>query len=67
MNAPLLGLFGNDDKSPSPARCRRSKAELDRLGKDYEFHSYDGAVMASWTGQELLSASRPRMMPGAGS
>lgn len=40
---PLLGLFGNDDRSPSPEQVDQHEAELKRLGKDYEFHRYDGA------------------------
>ena len=43
LSAPLLGLFGNDDSHPSPAQVDQHEAELKRLGKDYEFHRYDGA------------------------
>jgi carboxymethylenebutenolidase len=43
LAAPLLGLFGNDDRHPTPAQVDRHEAELDRLGKDYEFYRYDGA------------------------
>ena len=43
LNAPLLGIFGNDDKNPSPEQVDRHEEELKRLGKDYEFHRYDGA------------------------
>ncbi len=43
LKAPLLGLFGNDDKSPSPDQVDRHEAVLKKLGKDYEFHRYDGA------------------------
>ena len=43
LNAPLLGLFGNDDQYPTPALVDQHEAELKRLGKDYEFHRYDGA------------------------
>ncbi len=43
LHAPLLGLFGNDDKYPTPALVDQHEAELKRLGKDYEFHRYDGA------------------------
>jgi carboxymethylenebutenolidase len=44
LTAPLLGLFGNDDKYPTPELVDRHEAELKRLGKDYEFHRYDGAT-----------------------
>lgn len=43
LNVPLLGLFGNDDTGPSPDQVNQHEAELKRLGKDYEFHRYDGA------------------------
>jgi len=44
LNVPLLGLFGNDDQFPTPALVDQHEAELKRLGKDYEFHRYDGAT-----------------------
>ena len=40
---PLLGIFGNEDRAPSPEQVDRHEAELKRLGKTYEFHRYDGA------------------------
>ncbi len=43
LGAPLLGLFGNDDKSPAPAQVDRHEAELKKHAKRYEFHRYDGA------------------------
>jgi len=43
LACPLLGIFGNDDKNPSPAAVDRLEAELNRYGKTYEFHRYDGA------------------------
>ena len=43
LSAPLLGLFGNDDRYPTPEQVDQHEAELRRLGKDYEFHRYDGA------------------------
>ena len=43
LNIPLLGLFGNDDQNPTPEAVDTLEAELKRLGKDYEFHRYDGA------------------------
>jgi carboxymethylenebutenolidase len=43
LNAPLLGLFGNDDQNPSPAAVDQHEALLKQHGKDYEFHRYDGA------------------------
>ncbi len=43
MHCPLLGLFGAEDANPSPADMRQLDAELTRLGKLHEFHSYPGA------------------------
>jgi len=43
LSCPLLGLFGNDDKSPSPEQVNQHEAELEKHGKNYEFHRYDGA------------------------
>lgn len=40
---PLLGLFGNDDRAPSPEQVNQHEAALKAAGKDYEFHRYDGA------------------------
>ncbi|MDQ3809024.1 MAG: dienelactone hydrolase family protein [Chloroflexota bacterium] len=43
LNAPLLGLFGNDDQSPSPEQVHEHEQALKQHGKRYEFHRYDGA------------------------
>jgi carboxymethylenebutenolidase len=43
LSCPLLGLFGNDDQSPTPQQVDLHEEELRRHGKDYEFHRYDGA------------------------
>ena len=43
MHCPLLGLFGAEDANPSPTDMRQLDAELTRLGKLHEFHSYPGA------------------------
>jgi carboxymethylenebutenolidase len=40
---PLLGLFGNDDRAPSPEQVNAHEAALQAAGKDYAFHRYDGA------------------------
>ncbi len=40
---PLLGLFGNEDRAPSPEQVDQHEAELKKHGKAYEFHRYDGA------------------------
>jgi carboxymethylenebutenolidase len=43
LKAPLLGIFGNEDKNPSPEAVNKLEAELKKHGKNYEFHRYDGA------------------------
>jgi len=43
LSAPVLGLFGNEDKYPTPEQVDQLEAELARHGKEYEFHRYDGA------------------------
>jgi len=43
LNTPLLGLFGNDDQSPSPAEVNQHEAALQQNGKTYVFYRYDGA------------------------
>ena len=48
LEIPLLGLFGNDDQSPSAEQVDEHEEELKRQGKDYEFHRYDGAGHGFW-------------------
>ena len=43
LNAPLLGIFGEDDHSPTPAQVAIHEAELKKHGKAYEFHMYSDA------------------------
>ncbi len=43
ISCPLLGIFGNDDVSPSPDQVNQTEQELKKQGKTYEFHRYDGA------------------------
>ena len=43
LSCPLLGLFGNEDRSPTPEQVDQHEAELKKQGKNYEFHRYDGA------------------------
>lgn len=40
---PLLGIFGQDDKSPSPEQVALHEQTLQAHGKSYEFHMYPGA------------------------
>ena len=57
MTSPLLGLFGNDDKNPSPEQVNRTEEMLKRHGKNYVFHRYDGA------GHGFFAWSRPGYRP----
>jgi carboxymethylenebutenolidase len=43
LNCPLLGIFGNEDRNPDVNQVNRTEETLKRLGKNYEFHRYDGA------------------------
>ncbi len=43
LPCPVLGLFGEEDGSPSPEEVTRHEQELEKHGKDYEFHMYPGA------------------------
>lgn len=43
LGCPLLGLFGQDDRSPSPEQVAVHEQELQKYGKVYEFHMYPGA------------------------
>ncbi len=43
LTAPMLGIFGNEDRNPTPEMVNQHEAELKAAGKDIEFHRYDGA------------------------
>jgi carboxymethylenebutenolidase len=43
ITAPVLGIYGNDDKNPSPEDVNKTEEALKKAGKNYEFHRYDGA------------------------
>lgn len=53
LSCPLLGLFGADDKFPSPDETAELSKVLDDLGKPHEFHTYEGA------GHAFFSVNRP--------
>jgi carboxymethylenebutenolidase len=53
MAAPLLGLFGGQDKNPSPEQVRTIDAALTEHGKPHEFHTYPDA------GHAFFSVDRP--------
>jgi carboxymethylenebutenolidase len=43
LSCPLLGIFGNEDRAPSPEQVNEHEAVLKKLGKTYEFYRYDDA------------------------
>ena len=43
IQCPVIGFFGAEDANPSPDDVRRIDAELTRLGKWHEFHTYNNA------------------------
>ena len=43
LACPILGLFGDDDTSPSPEQVDLHEQALIEHGKVYEFHRYPGA------------------------
>jgi carboxymethylenebutenolidase len=43
LSCPLLGLFGEEDRSPTPEQVAQHERELAKHGKTYEFHMYPGA------------------------
>ncbi len=53
LNCPILGIFGNNDKNPAPDQVNRTEEVLKKLGKNYEFHRYDGV------GHAFFNTSRP--------
>jgi len=57
MSAPLLGIFGNEDRSPDVEQVNAIDAELQRLDKPHEFHRYDGA------GHGFFAVDRPAYRP----
>jgi carboxymethylenebutenolidase len=46
LACPLLGLFGAEDSHPSPEETAELAKVLSELGKEHEFHTYDGASHA---------------------
>ena len=59
IGCPLLGLFGKEDRNPSPDMVAQMEKALTDAGKEYEFHSYDGA------GHAFLQVDRPSYRPEA--
>lgn len=59
LSCPLLGLFGEDDKMPSPEETAAIAQVLEREGKTFEFHTYPGA------GHGFFAVDRPMYRPEA--
>jgi carboxymethylenebutenolidase len=59
LSCPLLGLFGAEDKYPSPEEVGELEAALTKAGKTFDFHSYDGA------GHAFFATDRPSYRPEA--
>jgi carboxymethylenebutenolidase len=59
LTGPVLGLFGAEDSHPSPAETAELAAELDRLGKAHEFHTFPDA------GHAFFAVHRPAYRPEA--
>ena len=57
LSCPLLGIFGNDDANPDPKQVNDTEEVLKNLGKNYEFHRYDGA------GHGFFAVDRPGYRP----
>ncbi len=57
INCPILGIFGNEDQSPTPEDVDKTEEELKKHGKEYEFHRYDDA------GHGFFAIDRPGYRP----
>jgi carboxymethylenebutenolidase len=53
LGCPLLGLFGGQDRNPSPEMVAQMEVALRKAGKDFEFHTYEDA------GHAFFSVDRP--------
>ncbi len=53
LSGPLLGLFGAEDRNPSPDQVRQIESACRQHAKTYEFHSYPDA------GHAFFSVDRP--------
>jgi carboxymethylenebutenolidase len=43
LSCPLLGIFGKEDKRPSPEHVAKIEEALQKFGKAHELVSFDGA------------------------
>ncbi|MGH7698561.1 MAG: dienelactone hydrolase family protein [Candidatus Dormibacteria bacterium] len=59
LGCPLLGLFGAEDQHPSPVEVAELDGLLRAAGKQFEFHTYQGA------GHGFFASDRPSYRPEA--
>ena len=59
LSSPLLGLFGAEDRFPSPEHVAELERILRAQDKDFEFHTYPGA------GHAFFATDRPSHRPEA--
>ena len=59
LSGPLLGLFGVEDKHPSPEATAELEELLKAAGKEYEFHTFEDA------GHAFFAVDRPAYRPQA--
>jgi len=59
LSCPLLGLFGAEDKYPSPADTDELRRVLEEHGKQFAFHTYENA------GHGFFGSDRPGYRPEA--
>ncbi len=59
LNCPLLGLFGIEDKNPSPDEVEELAEALREAGKQFEFHLFPDA------GHAFFAPDRPSYRPQA--
>jgi len=64
IQCPMIGFFGRDDTNPSPDDVAKIGAELTRLGKWHEFHTYNDSGHAF---QNFWSPERYRERASRGS
>jgi carboxymethylenebutenolidase len=59
LSGPVLGLFGADDQYPSPDQNEILAHALTAAGKEFNFHTYEGA------GHAFFNVDRPSFRPEA--
>jgi carboxymethylenebutenolidase len=59
LSCPLLGLFGAEDQYPAPEEVAELEKLLTEAGRDFEFHTYEGA------GHAFFATDRPSYRPEA--